>query len=459
MENKMKHLLIVLLTLITFNQSAIASDKILDIQAVKTPNGITAWLVEDTTLPLISLKFSFQGAGAINDGKDKQGLTRLLSNTMDEGAGELKSQQFQKELSDHSITLHFNANRDNFGGEIKTLSRHKDKAFKLLKLALTKPRFDQDPINRMRQANISRIKSNMTDPQWITARIFNDKAFSGQPYQLNSGGTLSTLPQITSDDLRLHVKNYLTKDRLVIGVTGDIKKDELIDLLDNSFNDLPKTGLKLKRKAFSLQNLGKTYLFEKDIPQTILSVSLPSVSIHDPDYFSLKLMNHLYGASGFGSRLMKKAREKEGLTYGIYSSLLHQDLVDGLSISTSTKNTTAARMFQIIEEEMHLMANQKTSEEDLQKAKDYMIGSLPLSLTSTDKIASILLNLQLNNRPIDYLDKYATSINAVDTNDIQRIAQKVFTNQKTINVMVGKPQINDTMTGVLEKIEGLNNVE
>lgn len=432
-----------------------SSNKVLDIKEVTSKNGIKAWLVEDHSLPIIAVQFSFKGAGSIQDGEDKQGVAQLLSNTMDEGAGDLKSQDFQKALSDHSITLYFKSNRDNFGGQLKTLKRHREKAFELLKLALTSPRFDKEPVERMRQANISRIKSSMGDPNWINARVFNDVAFQGHPYALNSGGTLTTLKNITVDDLKNHKKNWLTKDRLVIGVTGDITKEELSIVLDNVFEGLPNTGKENLVKKFDLQNTGKAYIYNKDIPQTIISAALPSFDQNNPDYDALKVMNYIYGSGGFGSRLMAEAREKQGLTYGIYSSLIMQDYLSAVDISTSTKNKSAKEIIDIIKNEMKILNDKKISAQELQDAQSYITGSMPLSLTSTDKVSSILLSLQLDGRPINYLDGYVERINNVTIQDIQKVSKRVLNPDKLVTILVGKPEnLNNSI-----KIESLPNVE
>ena len=433
----------------------IVDQKILDIQKVVSPDGLTAWLVEDKSLPVLSLKFSFKGAGSIQDAPEKQGTAQLLSNTMDEGAGDLTSQEFQKQLSDHSITLYFNSGRDNFGGQLKTLLRHQDKAFDLLRLALTKPRFDPEPVERMRRSNLSRIRNSMGDPDWIAARIFNDRAFSGHPYALNSGGTLSSLPRITPEDLKNHVANYLTKDRLRIAVTGNITAQELAPLLDQIFGDLPTSAQDNQLEELDLQNKSQTFLYKKDIPQTILQAALPSFDRLDPDYYALRLMNHIFGAGGFGSRLMEEAREKRGLTYGIYSQIYALDKFDGLLISTSTKNDSVEDMRQIINTELQRMANEPVSALELQNAKNYITGSMPLALTSTDKISGILLGLQLNDRPIDYLDQFVKNIDRVMEVDIQRVAQRVLNEEKLLTILVGNPEnISDTTL-----IEKLPNVE
>jgi zinc protease len=160
-------------------QAKAANGKLLPIKDITTPGGISVWLVEDHSLLIISMQFLFLDSGTALDPQDKQGLARMLSNTMDEGAGELDSQAFQKMLSDHSITLAFSASRDGFGGELKSLTRNSAMAFGLLERAMNAPRFDGEAVARMKAGNLSRIKSSLSEPDWMAARLINDKAYPG----------------------------------------------------------------------------------------------------------------------------------------------------------------------------------------------------------------------------------------------------------------------------------------
>ena len=151
-------------------------ENVLNIIPVVSPGGIKAWLVEDHSTPIISMKFAFRH-GSAHDPEALNGVSQLLSNTLDEGAGPYDSTTFQKRLNDSSITLRYSNNRDYFSGILKTLTKNKEEAFALLKLSLTEPLFEEDAIDRMRQANINRIKEGLGDPDWITARLTNDKAY------------------------------------------------------------------------------------------------------------------------------------------------------------------------------------------------------------------------------------------------------------------------------------------
>lgn len=447
-------LVILLFTLFIVITPVHAQERFLDIQEVTSPGGITAWLVEDHTLPVIAMQIYFKGAGSVLESPDKQGLVQLLSNTMDEGAGDLDSTTFQKILLDNSITLRFTGGRDGFGGSLKTLTRNKESAFNLLTLALTKPRFDAEPVSRMKEANLSRIRSSMSDPEWMAARLINDRAFEGHPYALNAGGTLSTLAALTPNDLRAFQQTQLTKDRLVIGVAGDITPDDLAALLDQVFGALPGKAPAAKVSDFPLTNTGTTALYVQDIPQTVIEIMLPAFDRSDKDFYALQVMNYIFGGAGFGSRLMEEVREKQGLTYGIYSSLRDYTHIDTLSLSLSTGNDTAPQAMKVIREEMHKMVAEPVSKKELADAQSYLTGSMPLSLSSTDNIAGILLSLQEDGLPIDYLDHYADKINAVTSEDIARVSTRLLNPDLMTTIMVGNPAgITPTLT-----IETLPNV-
>ncbi|MEM6780602.1 MAG: pitrilysin family protein [Pseudomonadota bacterium] len=434
---------------------AYAQDRFLDIQEVRSPGGISAWLVEDHSLPVISLRFAFRDAGAANDPQTKQGQTQLLSNTMDEGAGELDSQSFQKQLNDNSITLRFTSSRDSFGGNLKTLKRTQNQAFNLLKLALTQPRFDAEPLERMKQSNITRIKSSLSDPQWKAARLTNDIVYEGHPYALNSGGTLSTLPKITADDLRNIINKRLGKDRLFVSVTGAIGPEELTLMLDDVFGSLPETSSVQDVPVSTIQNTGHVVLYEHDIPQSIIDIKIPAFGRDDPDYYALQVMNYILGGGGFGSRLMEEIREKRGLTYGIYSNISDTRKIDALSISTSTNNDSVLEMLSVIRFEIDRLRTEGVTKKELKDAKSYLTGSMPLALSSTDRIAGMLLSLQMQDLPINYLDSYSEKIKDVSQKDILRVAERVLKSEDMTTILVGKPLDIDTT----QTIATLPNVE
>lgn len=437
--------------LVFFGMRAKAQDKrFLDIQEITTPGGISVWLAEDKTLPVIALRFSFIGSGSALEPEGKQGLARMLSNTMDEGAGDLDSTSFQKALADHSIDLTFSATRDTFEGKLVTLTRNKDKAFELLSLAVNAPRFDEEPVARMREGNLARIRSALTEPDWMAARLVNDRAYAGHPYAMNSGGTLSSLPTITPEDLRAFRNKNLSKDRLVVAAAGDINKAEIMAAVDRIFARLPGKAGPAQTPDMVLQNTGKVYIYDQDVPQSFIEVVLPAFGHKDADFYALQVLNYIYGGAGFGSRLMEEVREKRGLTYGIYSSVQDYRHAQTLGVSLSTKNESAFEALDLIKTEMEKMTQTRVSDKELSDAKSYITGSMPLALDSTESIANMMLSLRIDGLTSTYLDDYAAHINAVSADDIERVAKRVLKPEAMLTIIVGKPQNIETFESIKE---------
>ena len=440
MKNNIICITLSFLLIIALPYQANARDKFLDIQEHQTESGIKFWLVEDHSIPVISVNFAFENAGAKYDTVEKQGLARLASNTMDEGAGDLTSSDFQGALRKLSISLSFSSGRDTFGGSIKTRTATKDKAAELMKLALTAPRFEDADVQRMKEANLARIRSSVSDPQWLAARISNDVIFEGHPYALNSGGTLSTLPALTTDDLKDFVKTRLAKDVLKVSIVGDITAEDAKAYIESIFNELPKTqSLSKSTEDLIIQNSGKTYVYEVEIPQSIVFAYLPALPRTDPDFYAFQIMNQILGAGGFGSRLTEEIREKRGLTYGIFTYLTQQEHTNYLTLSSSTENKNAADMMKISKEEFQKIATTPVTEEEHQNAVSYINGSLPLTLSSTSSISSLLLGMMLDDLPIDYLDTRAEKFEAVTREDIQKVAQKYLKTNDMTFIIVGQP--------------------
>ena len=439
--------------------AAQAAERFLNIQEVMSPSGITAWLVEDHSLPVISLQFAFKNAGAALDPPGKQGLSQLASNTMDEGAGPYDSQAFQKTLADNSISFRFFSTRDNFGASFKTLTRHRDLGFDLVRLALTQPRFDADPVARMKAANMARLRSSLSDPEWIATRILYDTAFAGHPYALNAGGTLTSLEALTADDLKQFAKTRLDRDRLLVAVTGDISAHDLKAALDKIFGGLPATAVLPAIPDHTVQNGGKTFLHEMNIPQTLIQVMQPGIGRKDPDYYAAVVMNYILGGGGFGSRLTDSIREKRGLAYGVYTSLIELDHLKAIEMSTSTKNDTAGELMTLAQQEWRAMRDTPISAAELQNAKDYLIGSMPLSLVSTSAIAGLMMDMRTDGLPLDYLDRYSDNINAVTVDDVQCVAKRLLDPDRLTIVAVGKPKGIEAANRSVNRVGKLPNVE
>jgi len=415
-----------------------ATKKTVHVERVISPGGIEAWLVSDRTNPIIAVQFAFRG-GASLDPSGKEGLARMAASLLDEGAGDLDSQAFQRRLEDDAITLRFSTRRDTFTGQVGTLTENRAEAFDLLRLSLTAPRFDTEPVGRIRSQLLANLRSELEDPDVVAGLAMSAALFPGHPYGRPVDGTRESIEAITSGDLKDFFKERLALDNLVIGVVGDIGAAELGRQLDMTFDGLPKKAKPYKIDDVMPRVSGATSVIRMDVPQSAIVFAQAGVSRDHPDFFPAYVLNHILGGGGFTSRLYDQIREKRGLAYSIGSYLYpldHSALILG---SAGTANKSTGETLKVLKEEWQKMAEKGTTQEELNDAKTYLTGSYPLRFTSSDRIASILVAMQLDDLGIDYLDRRNGYIEAVTLEAVNELAGHLIDVDKLTVVVVGKP--------------------
>jgi zinc protease len=411
----------------------------IDIQSVTSPGGITAWLVEDDTIPLIAMQFSFDGGAAV-DPEDKAGLANFLSSMLDEGAGELDSQAFQRRIAELSIRLSFQAQRDHFEGSLQTLSEHRDEAFDLLKLALTEPRFDAEPLERMRGQILLQIRQDEEDPDDIANRAWMETMFAGHSYGRPVTGSAETVGTIAADDLEDLRQRLFARQRLHVAIVGDIDPETLKRLLDDTFGPLAEeSGIAEVAEATPAEG-PLVEVIERDIPQSVIRFGHGSIKRDHPDFIAAYMVNSILGGGGFGSRLMQEVREARGLVYSVFSSLQPMEHAGLLFGGAGTMNERAAETIAVVREEFERMAEEGPSEEELEEAKTYLTGSYPLGFDSNSKIASRLLSIQQDDLGIDYVNRRNDLIEAVTLEEAKRVARSLIDPDGLVVTVVGRPE-------------------
>ena len=283
------------------------------IQDVTSPGGIHAWLVEDHSVPIVTLRLAFRG-GSTQDPAGKEGIVNLMSGLMDEGAGDLDSHAFQQQLDDAGAEMRFDAGRDAFYGSLRMLADQKDEALELLRLALTEPRFDQAPIDRIRAQIVSGIDADANDPSAAAQTAWSKALYGNHPYARREEGEKPALASVTPADLQALHKRLFARSDLIIGVVGAIDAETLKRDLDKVFGALPEKA-ELVAVEDVKPKLDQQIRIAYDLPQTTLQLAYPGIARDDPQFFAAFLMNHILGGGSFTSRLFEEVRDKRGLAY------------------------------------------------------------------------------------------------------------------------------------------------
>jgi zinc protease len=408
------------------------------IEKIVSPSGIEAWLVREQSTPLVALNYAFHG-GSGQDDADKSGTANLVADTLDEGAGDLDSKAYHERLENHAIELGFSVGRDYFRGTLRALNEHRNEAFDLLALALTKPRFDADAVERVRGQELAGLRRETTNPNDLAYRRWWATAFPDHPYGRETRGTLETVPRITAGDLRGYVRRVFARNELTVSIVGDVDAKTAGELIDRAFGSLPaKNDLKPIAQARA-RGIGRRIVINVDVPQAVVAFGGNGIERNDPDFMAAYIVNHILGGGSFSSRLYREVREKRGLAYGVSDSLVWFRRAAVVVGGTATRADRTADALTIIEKETKRMAEDGPTAEEMAEAKSYLKGSYALSLDSSGKIAAQLTQIQLDRLGIDYIQRRGAMIDAVTVADAKRVAKRLYGGGMLVTV-AGRPK-------------------
>ena len=423
--------------------AALPARAAVDIQEVVSPGGITAWLVQEPSIPFVAIEMRFEG-GANLDRPGKRGATYLMTGLLEEGAGARDNVAFAEAAEALAASFGFDAGDDAVTVSLTALSDDTlDEAVALLRDALVEPRFDEAAVERVRGQVLSIIEAQDRDAGDLADHAYKRLAFPDHPYGAPYEGTLETVSSLVADDLRQAKDDAIRRDNVIVGVTGDIAPERLGPLLDALLGDLPEAGPEGPGEAEDRLEPGVTVI-DFPSPQSYVFFAQDGIGLDDPDYFAAILVNHVLGGGGFGSRLTEEVRVARGLSYGIGTGLAPRDFSEQWLGSFSASNDRVAEAVGVVLDEWRRMQADGITAEELEAAKTYVMGSYPLRFDGNARIAGILAGMQSIGLPIDYIPTRNDRVEAVTLEQANRVAADLLAPDSLHFVVVGRPEGLDT---------------
>lgn len=407
------------------------------VQEVTSEGGLTAWLVEEHSIPFTALELRFRGGTSL-DRAGKRGEINLMTALIEEGAGALDSRGFSQARDSLAASFSFDARLDSVSISARFLTENRDEALALLRSALIETNFDDASIERVKGQVYSVIRSEASDPGDLAGDTFYANAFGDHPYGSSSNGTRDGVAALTREDLFAARDNVLARDRVFIGAVGDITAEELSDILDALLGDLPETGAPMPTRIAPQVNGGLSVV-PYDTPQSFVMFGHEGIERTSDDFIPAYIANEIFG--GFGeSRLMQEVREKRGLTYGIgayLASFDHSELVMG---QFSTANATAKDAIGVVQAEWEKFATMGITAEELDFAKTYLTGAYPLRFDGNAPIARIMVGMQMTGLDVDYIARRNDLIEATTLEEVNRVVRDLYAPEDLTFVVVGTPE-------------------
>jgi zinc protease len=415
--------------------AALAPASAASVKALNAVKGAQVWFAEDHTVPMIALTASLP-AGSAYDPSAKAGLAAFAAYLLDEGAGNLDSAAFQTALANRAIQLGVAPGRDSITVSLAVLSSDAKEAFRLLGLALSRPRFDAEAVSRVRAQMLQNLELENGDPGSVAEKSFYSFYFGAHAYGHPVNGDKRSLVAIVPEDLRSFARTHWVLGGLQIAIVGDVNAATATSLLRSAFGSLPAQTPPPPPAPAGVGAPG-LHVIELDVPQPAAFFALPGLLRRDPDFLRGYVANYILGGGGFASRLTKEVREKRGLTYDVSTDLVPDRRAGVLLGEVAARKDVLRQAIAVVRETMRKFAADGPTEQELADAKTYLNGSFPLAFASDAGLAAQLNAFQQMGLGIDYLDKRAGLIDAISLAEVRRVARRLCDPSKMTIVVAG----------------------
>ncbi len=399
-------------------------------------NGMTLLILERRSLPILTVDIKLRG-GAMYDTERLAGIANLTSKLLTEGTVRRTATQISEEIDFIGGRLTTLCGDDYAGARLTILKRDIDTGFDLLSDILMNPAFREEEISKKRGRILAGIIQEKEDPGSVASRAFYNMVFDGHPYHRPVKGFAETLPEIKQKDIFSFYNRYYQPNNLIMAIAGDITRDEALSIVKRYFGKWEKRPIDFPAFASpSISDKRMVKIVDKDITQANIFMGGLGIERTHPDYYSVRLMNHILGGGGFSSRLMNNIRDDLGLVYSIYSHFGMKVYSGTFFVNLQTKNESANQAIEEVIKEMRRIRSDMVSDEELRDAKSYITGSFPLRIDTNSKAAGILTSIEFYNLGIDYFEEFPKGINAVTKEDVLKAARKYLNPDNYILVVV-----------------------
>ena len=378
---------------------------------------VKAYLMQEHSLPIVSVSFSFDKSGASYE--TKNGVTLLLNSTILDGAGKYSRHEIRDFMKEHGVKLGVSAGKDRVNFSLSFIKNKQNEAVELLKAVLYEPKFGDEELNIVReQLKVSRAQREES-PQYLLSKLFKNTFYGEHPYGKDDLATDEELGAISRADLLDYMHKFWGKNNLTIGISGDISNEEAVLFIQKVFAELNDEVV-----LADLPEFEPSFKYKKDVEESMTSaqsfalIVAKGIKRLDKNFYPLYIANQIFGGSGLSSRLSKVVREEGGLTYGIYSYFTLSDASELWNISFSATPDNMDKIYELTAEAYADFYNNGVTEEEVELAKNSMISSFNLRFSSLFDMASQLEMMQVENLGIDFLDNRQDFVRAVNFEDV-----------------------------------------
>lgn len=400
------------------------------------PNGLQVVAVLHHEQPAISIRMLVR-AGSAHDPKGKLGVAHLVASLLDQGTRSKSAQEMNNAIDFIGGAMGAGAGTDLSFVNMVVMKDSFETGLRMLAEMVEHPAFTPAEIERQRQQNMSGLKVNLEDPEYVANAVFDRLVYGFHPYGLPDNGTPDTIASITRDDLVAFHGKYFTPNNAILAIVGDVTADEAFDAARKVLGDWRSREVPGEQFAPPPDATRRVIVIDKpDSVQTEIRVGHVGIPRNHPDFMAVNLAVRILGGEG-SNRLHQVLRTERGLTYGAQADMNTLKESGDFQATTNTRTEATGEALRLIVEEFRRLQRERVSERELSDAKAYLTGSFPLTIETPDAIAMQVLNVLFYGLSLEQLQSFRERVNAVTVDDIERVARFYLQPERVSVVLVG----------------------
>ncbi|MBI1737586.1 MAG: insulinase family protein [Candidatus Rokubacteria bacterium] len=398
------------------------------------PNGIVLLVSERPAVPIVVVRVFTRG-GAVLDPSGREGLANLTGSLLTRGTARRTGPELDAAIEFVGGGLDAGAGRDGMTASLVVLKKDLGLGLDLLGEVVLAPTFPEAELTRKVAEIQAAIKRSEESPDTVASRALARLVYPGHPYGTPLEGTSESVARLTRDDVVRFHREWMRPDTAIVAVVGAITVADARREILARFGGWAKPATPPPSIPMAAAGPApREERIERDFTQATILLGRQSIRQVDPDYFPLAVANYIVGGGSTG-RLYTRVREEGGFAYSVGSYVSPGKYGSSAVVSSQTRTAEAKRVIDLIREELARLGREPVSDRELDLAKSYLIGSFPLRLDTSRKVADFIVAVEEQGLGLDYADRYIERIRQVTAADVQRVAAK-YLRPDTFNLVI-----------------------
>lgn len=406
-----------------------------EVTRTRLDNGLRLVLSEQPAVPIVAIDCLVDG-GARVDPPKRPGLAALTGTLLEEGTKGRSGQDIAKLIDSLGGSFGTGTSSDWVSASASVLSRDFETGLDLVGRSLREPTFPPEAVERLRTETLGELQASEEHPGYVASRGFRKTLFGSAPYGHPAHGTPASVEAISRDEIVAYHRDWILPERTICAIVGDVETKRMEEVARKKLGSWKRGESPAEPKPAKAPPAREVLI---DMPTTQANIVIGQIGVdrQNPDFFAIRVMNHILGGGGFTSRLVDTVRDENGLAYSIHSRFGSNRFPGAFQVVLQTKVESARAAIDLVRAEIAGIHEKGVTAEELEAAQDYLTGNFPLSLDSTSKLTGFLAQIEYFGLGDDYIETYGDRIRAISTDDVAAAARRYLQPDALVQIAVG----------------------